>query len=322
MSALVVEGLVRRFGAHTALAGVSLEVPPGGLHALIGPNGAGKTTLLRTVTGLLAPDEGSVRVAGVDTRDDPSGVRRLLGFVPSGDRTFYLRLSGTENLVFFGRLYGLSRAVALGRAAEVLELVGLADAARRQVGLYSHGMAKRLSMARALLVEPRVLLVDEATHDLDPESAARVRGLVRGVADRGVAVLWTTQRLEELHGFAQRVTVLARGEQRFSGTVPELAARSRVRSYVLRLPGAQEDDVERWSAALGSAAVLQTAPELGSPHVRLVLAPETTLGDALARLVQHGAVVDGCAEEQSTIEAAFLSVTSLVQDAGGAVVTP
>ena len=317
MTALVVDGLVRRFDDQTALADVSLEVPAGGLHALIGPNGAGKTTLLRTVTGLLAPDEGRVVVAGVDTRDDPDGVRRLLGFVPSGDRTFYLRLSAVENLVFFGRLYGLSRAAATARALEVIGLVGLSDAARRQVGLFSHGMAKRLSMARALLVEPQVLLVDEATHDLDPQSASRVRGLVEDVASRGVAVLWTTQRLEELPGFAQRVTVLAGGEQRFSGTVPELAARSRVRSYVLRLPGADEADVAAWDARLGATAALRTAPELGASHARLVLAPETTLGAALAALVASGAVVDGCAEEQSTIEAAFLSVTQVVERAAG-----
>ena len=306
---LEVDGLVRRFDTAVALDGVSLHVPAGRISALIGPNGAGKTTLLRTVTGLLDPDEGSVRVAGVDTREDPMAVRRLIGFVPSGDRTFYLRLSGLDNLTFFGRLYGLSRAQARGRALESMDAVNLGDAARRQVGLYSHGMSKRLSMARALLVQPRLLLVDEATHDLDPESAARVRTLVTDLASRDVGVLWTTQRLEELHGFASSVTVLTKGQQRFSGTVPELAARSRVRSYVLRLPGAGEQRVQALDAALSASASLTTAPELGSPHARLILSPDATLGEALSLLVASGAVVDGCAEEQSTIEAAFLSVT-------------
>src|SRR5204863_3914001 len=109
------------------------------------------------------PDSGSVYVTGIDVEADPMSVRRTIGFFPSGDRTFYQRISGGENLTFFGRLNGLSRGEAMRRAQQRLADVGLSDAARQRVGLYSHGMQKRLSMARALLMDPAVLVVDEAT---------------------------------------------------------------------------------------------------------------------------------------------------------------
>src|SRR3954462_1804870 len=215
-----VRDVERRFGDVQALRGVSLAVAAGQIHALLGPNGAGKTTLLRILTGLVEPDAGSVSLLGgaVD--------KRCLGFVPSGDRSFYLRLSGEENLLFFGRLQGLSKREARLRAREALADVGLADAARRRVLAYSHGMQKRLSVARALLTEPPVLLVDEATHDLDPEAAVQVRELIRDLAANGTAVLWTTQRIEEIRGFADRVTFLAGGRVHFAGPVAELLTRA------------------------------------------------------------------------------------------------
>ena len=175
--------LVRSFPGKLALDGVSLAVRPGEIEALLGPNGAGKTTLLRLLAGLMSPSAGSVRVLGQEVERRNREARGLVGLVPSGDRSFYLRISGLENLAFFGRLNGLRRRAAFERAAELLDHVGLADAAERPVGEYSHGMQKRLSVARALITDPAVLLVDEATHDLDPEGARRIRALDRGLRD-------------------------------------------------------------------------------------------------------------------------------------------
>jgi ABC-2 type transport system ATP-binding protein len=224
ISALEVRGLRRRFDRRLALDGVDFVVPAGEIHALLGPNGAGKTTLLRTISGLVAPTEGRVSVFGADVTAGTRARRGHVGLVPSGDRTFYLRISGLENLIFFARLQGLPRRMAAARAREALDAVGLADAARRNVGTYSHGMQKRLSIARALLTEPLVLLVDEATHDLDPEGADRVRSLVAERAAAGAAVVWATQRVEEISGFAHRVTLLSAGRVRFTGSVVELLA--------------------------------------------------------------------------------------------------
>ena len=177
--------VARTFGKRRALIDVSLAVEGGEIHALLGPNGAGKTTLLRVLAGLMRPDGGSVSVLGEDASRGTRAHRALVGLVPSGDRSFYLRISGFENLLFFARLHGLRRHAAKERVAQVLAAVALEEHAHQPAGEYSHGMQKRLSVARALLTRPRVLLVDEATHDLDPSGARVVRELVRQIAAEG-----------------------------------------------------------------------------------------------------------------------------------------
>jgi ABC-type multidrug transport system ATPase subunit len=224
--AIDIRGLERRFGNRTALAGIDLAVHPGEIHSLLGPNGAGKTTLLRTLAGLVQPTAGVVHVAGVDVSKGPRRLRGLVGLVPSSDRAAYQRISGVENLVFFARLHGMRKRAAFARARAVLDDVGLADRGDDPVNSWSHGMQQRLSVARALLTEPPVLLVDEATHDLDPSAAATVRELIAACAERGAAVLWATQRLDELRGFADEVTLMSGGSAVFRGSVEALAARA------------------------------------------------------------------------------------------------
>jgi ABC-2 type transport system ATP-binding protein len=263
---------------------------------------------------LLLPDSGTVHVAGIDVAADPMAVRRQIGFFPSGDRTFYQRISGIENLTFFGRLNGVSRNDAIRRAQRRLTDVGLADAARQRVGLYSHGMQKRLSMARALLMDPPVLVVDEATDGLDPEGARRVQDLITSVAGDGTAVVWTTQRLDEIRGFADAVTVLDQGRTTFQGTVEDLMLKSTARGYLLRLRAGSGGDleaagIERASAALGSRGALARAGS-DREHFRLDLGPEAVLGEVLADLAGAGAVVLDCAQQRSELEESFLRLTT------------
>jgi ABC-2 type transport system ATP-binding protein len=304
--AVEVDDLHRRFGAVEALRGVSLEVDGGEVHALLGPNGAGKTTLMRVLSGLVDPTSGSAYVL-----DRPAGrsreLRELIGLVPSGDRSFYLRLSGQENLVFFARMHGLRRRAARERAGELLEAVSLSDAARRPVNTYSHGMQKRLSFARALLHEPAVLLVDEATHDLDPVAAEQVRELTRDFARRGTAVVWATQRIEELAGFADRVTVLDRGVVCFAGTVSALAAAGGGDRHVVGLGPRTTAALPALDAALGPLGRVQPAAD--AAHVLVALSPGVSLGAALAALAAAGAEVTSCRDERPPIERAFLAVT-------------
>jgi ABC-2 type transport system ATP-binding protein len=299
-----------RFDRTVALADVSLEARAAEIHALLGPNGAGKTTLLRILCGLLSPTEGVARVAGVEATGSPRSLRRLIGLVPSGDRTFYLRISGLENLVFFARLHGLRRRAAERRAREVLDWVGLGNEGEKPVGVYSHGMQKRLSVARAFLVEPRALLVDEATHDLDPEGAERIRSLVREAAGRGTAVLWTTQRVDEIRGLAERVTLLSDGTVRFAGTVPGLMAHATPARWVLRVRnGRPEHGDPDLQAALGRAGSIVRAVDGDAEHYLLTLGADVTLGEALARLSDAGLAILACREERSEIESAFLALT-------------
>jgi ABC-2 type transport system ATP-binding protein len=298
--------LSRAFGPKLVVSGLDLEVPRGTIHALLGPNGAGKTTVLRILAGLTSPTTGTVRV--LDGDPSTRSIRARIGWIPSGDRSFYLRLSGRENLVFFARLYGMSMKSARARADELLELVGLEEAGRQPARVYSHGMQKRLVIARGLLTEPPVLIIDEATHDLDPASAENVRSLVTEACSAGAAVVWATQRLEEIRSFAHEVTVLGRGDVRFSGRVNELVERALTRTYEIQL--------ENGSATLPMLrGALEGVAEL-SPHPfyddRLLLHMDTgiALSDVFREIETAGAKVHSCAEARSDIEEAFLHLTA------------
>jgi ABC-2 type transport system ATP-binding protein len=305
-------GVSRRFGDRWALQEVSLELGLGEIHALLGPNGAGKTTFLRIFSGLLAPTGGVVRVMGEEVSGSSRALRRRLGLVPSGDRSFYLRLSGLENLVFFARLHGMRRQAAMARAHMILEQVGLSESARIPVGAYSHGMQKRLSVGRALLTAPALLLVDEATHDLDPLGAHEARELVRELATEGTAVIWATQRLDEIRGFANSVTLLDRGQVRFAGSVPELMAHAVPRRYLLRVRNGRPDGQglhSRLERVLAGRAVVSAPSGDDAEHYVVTLAQDVVLGEALASLTEAEIDVLACREERSEIEEAFLSLT-------------
>jgi lipooligosaccharide transport system ATP-binding protein len=303
--------VTRRFGRVVALDGVSLAVRRGEIHALLGPNGAGKTTLLRVLTGLVVADGGHVRVAGLDPALSGRELRRTVGLVPSGDRTLYLRLSGLENLVFYARLHGLRRRTAVKRAHEVLEAVELRDAAHTPVGVYSHGMQKRIAVARALIVDPQVLLVDEATHDLDPDAADNVRSLVGELAGRGTAIVWTTQRVDEVRGFAGAVTLLSQGRTRFAGSVAELMTHALPRRYLLRLEDVRGNGGPTVPALAAGLAGLGTIDRMADDetHYLMSLADGTALGDALEAIRAAGFQLLSCRDERSEVEEAFLNLT-------------
>jgi ABC-2 type transport system ATP-binding protein len=295
-----------------ALSEVELQVAAGEVHALLGPNGAGKTTLLRVLAGLLRPAVGSLKVAGCDGISDPRGLRRRIGLMPSGDGTLYARISGLENLAFFARLQGFGRRDALARAVDLLELVGLAADAHKRVQTYSHGMQKRLCFARALLTEPDVLLIDEATHDLDPHAARAVRGLTRRAASRGAAVVWATQRLDEIRGFADSVTLLNTGAVCFSGSLQDLIGREVPRRYLLRLQNGGAPSAalaQSLDRLLGSTARIRSVPRAREDDFILALADGHVIGDVLTALDRVGVRILACREERSGIEEAFVSLT-------------
>jgi len=303
---LRLSGVTCRLGGAAVLDDVSLSAGRGEIHALLGPTGAGKTTLLRVLAGLIEPGEGHVRIAGA-----ADGTRGA-GLLPSGDRTFYLRLSGLENLLFFARLHGMTRRRARLRAEHLLERVDLAHAARRRAGLYSHGMIKRLGIARALLAEPPVLLLDEATHDLDPEGAARIRGIVTDAARAGATIIWATQRLDELRGFADRVTLVVAGRVRFSGSLPDLVARAVVRRYVLRVRNGHADPAAvraRLAGSLTGLASIEQERPGDAEHFVLSLADGAVLGDVLGAVNSARFVIEAVREHRSDIEEAFLGLT-------------
>ena len=207
-----------------ALTDISLSVAPGEVVGLVGANGAGKTTLLHIVAGLLEPSSGSVRVDGLDAGSNPIEAKRRIGLVIADDRGFYWRLTGRENLVLFGVLAGLMREHARERAEELMREADLARRDRMVFG-YSTGMITRLHVARALMADPPLLLLDELTRSLDPLVSLEVGRLVRRLADEGHAVLLSSHDLDEVVTICDRVVVMNEGVVVLEDTSGGLRAR-------------------------------------------------------------------------------------------------
>jgi ABC-2 type transport system ATP-binding protein len=216
----------------TALDGVSFSVGSGEICAVIGANGAGKSTLFRILTGLTTPSQGKARVLGMDPVTDAHRIRRQLGFMPAEDRTLFLRHTCRENLRFHGRLQGIQESVLKPRIDEVLGLVGLWDARDRTGFALSSGMRARLMLARALVHEPQVLILDEPTGSIDPIAAHDFLELIIKITlDRGTATLISSHRLEEIDTLRDNVLLLDRGRVVFSGDLERVRTIAGQRAY-------------------------------------------------------------------------------------------
>jgi ABC-2 type transport system ATP-binding protein len=206
-----------------ALTDVSLTVDRGEIIGLVGPNGAGKTTLLKIIATLLEPSAGRVAFDGLDPRVHAIDVRRGLGLVLEGDQGLYGRLSGRQNLELYARLAGASRDVARARAGEMLEMLGLAQRDKLVFG-YSAGMKMRLSIARALVADPSLVVLDEPTRSLDPIASRFAMGLFRDLAAQGRGVILSNHRLDEVVTICTRIVAIVHGGVRFAGPPSDLAA--------------------------------------------------------------------------------------------------
>jgi ABC-2 type transport system ATP-binding protein len=234
----------RRAERLTALDGVDLQIGEGEILGILGPNGAGKTTLLKVLCGLLVPTTGRALVAGHDVVHAPLAVRESLGFVTSEERSFYWRLSGRENLHFFGRLSNVPGPRLAARCQSLLEQVEIEDVADRAFMTYSSGMKQRLAVARALLHDPPLLIMDEPTRSLDPSASRHLRELsVRLRDQQGKSVLLATHNLEEAEALCGRLVILHQGRIRASGTMEEMCAAGQGRErYLVTLSGRLQGD--------------------------------------------------------------------------------
>ena len=215
------ESLVKRFGELTAVDGVSFRIAPGETYGLLGPNGAGKTTAISMIAGLLAADDGTVTVCGHDMTPSAIEPKRHLGLVPQ-DLAIYPELTARENLVFFGKLQGLRGSELNGRVDEVLDLIGLTDRAKDPTKEYSGGMKRRLNIGIGLLHQPTLLILDEPTVGVDPQSRNAILRSVEALSVEGMAVLYTTHYMEEAERLCDRIGIIDSGELQAEGTRDEL----------------------------------------------------------------------------------------------------
>jgi oleandomycin transport system ATP-binding protein len=302
--AIRAEGLVRRFGATTALAGVDLAVPTGTVFGLLGPNGAGKTTAVRVLATLLAADEGHATVGGYDVRRDAHRVRQLIGLTgqyASVDET----LTGAENLLLIGRLLGFGRADARARARQLLADFQLTDAADRAAKTYSGGMRRRLDLAASLVGRPQVLFLDEPTTGLDPRSRNELWDIVRGLVTDGVTVLLTTQYLEEADQLAGEIAVVDHGRVIAQGTPEELKAKTG--GQVLTVRPADPADLPTVVAI--AAEVTGATPEVAQTTVSVPVTDPGTMPAVVRRLDAAEITVAELALRGSSLDEVFLSLT-------------
>ncbi len=220
---ITLQNLVKRYGAFTAVDGISLEVPPGELHGFLGPNGAGKSTTFRMVAGLLKPTSGRVLVNGADIATEPEAAKRSLGFIP--DRPFiYEKLTAGEFLRFHAGLYGMAGHEVDARVTEMLRLFELTAWEHQLVESFSHGMKQRLVMSAAFMHRPRAVLVDEPMVGLDPRGAQLIKAVFRRMTDLGVAILMSTHTLEVAEEMCDRVSIVLKGTIIAQGTVGQVRA--------------------------------------------------------------------------------------------------
>jgi len=215
------QDLSKRFNDFWAVDGVTLSVRPGQILALLGQNGAGKTTTVRMLTALLGPTRGTAHVAGYDVAHDGDKVRAAVG-VLTEQHGLYLRMTGSEYLDFFGQIYRLDATARSRRSKYLLEYFGLADAAGRSIGEYSKGMRQKLALARALMHEPAVLLLDEPTSAMDPESAKLVRDEIARLRSSQRTIVICTHNLAEAEALADIIAIIYKGRILLSGALEEL----------------------------------------------------------------------------------------------------
>ncbi|HVW40515.1 MAG TPA: ATP-binding cassette domain-containing protein [Amycolatopsis sp.] len=293
-----VEGLRKAFGGRPVLDGVDLHVPRGRMLALLGPNGAGKTTAVRIMATLLRPDGGDVRIGGHDVIRDAARVRRVIGL--TGQQVALdAVLTGHENLVMMGRLFGLGTKAARRRAGELLERFDLTEAASRPVKTYSGGMKRRLDLSISLVTSPPVLFLDEPTTGLDPRGRSEVWDVVRGLLADGTSILLTTQYLDEADQLADRVAVISDGRIVAEGTADEL--KQAVGSERLELAFAGPEVVRRAQRVVDGVAAGRgiSVPVEGAKDIKQVL----------DRLDEAAIDVAGIALAKPTLDDVFLTLT-------------
>ncbi len=245
--------LEKSFGAVQAVRGVSFAVAPGEILGLLGPNGAGKSTTVAMLCGLAAPDRGTVAIDGQPVGGEASPSKRRIGLVPQ-EIALYEDLPAIANVELFGALYGLDRATCARRAAEVLELVGLSERARHKPASFSGGMKRRLNIACGLVHEPDVLLLDEPTVGVDPQSRNAIFDNLEALRAAGKALVYTTHYMEEAERLCDHIVVMDHGRVVASGTQDELRALLPVKTHRrIEVEGAVDEALMQLLAARGLA---------------------------------------------------------------------
>jgi ABC-2 type transport system ATP-binding protein len=299
-----VENLGKRYGAVEAVRGIAFQVHAGEVFGLLGPNGAGKTTTLSMLSTLMHPSYGEAHIFGKSLLHDVPGVRRLVGLVPQ-DVSLYLNLTARENLTFFGRINCVPRRQVRDRAEHLLDLVGLRGRADEQVHTYSGGMQRRLNLACGLIHEPRLLLLDEPTVGVDPQSRQNILDAVRELARQGMAILYTTHYMDEAERFCDRVAIMDEGRIAAVGNLAEL----------FEIVGIGEIIELDWTPTDADRAQLRAIPDVSNVETAagvtqiFVTNARRALVPIAAMIADRPGAVAGLAIHSVNLESVFMRLT-------------
>ncbi len=219
--AINIQNLIKNYGANTALDNISFSVNPGSCFGLLGPNGAGKSTTMKILTGIIEYDSGQVNVLGLDSRALKDEIRKQVGYVPQ-EITLYEKLTAYQNLIFFGEIYGVSRKELKERIPEVLEQVGLTEHANSVIKTFSGGMKRRINIAVALLHKPKLLILDEPTVGIDPQSRNHIFDMIKDLKNQGVTVIYSTHYMEEVETLCDEIAIIDHGKVIAQGILNEI----------------------------------------------------------------------------------------------------
>ncbi|HSM54824.1 MAG TPA: ABC transporter ATP-binding protein [Candidatus Sulfomarinibacteraceae bacterium] len=304
---LTTDNLSKSFGDVRAVRGVNFDICRGEIFSLLGPNGAGKTTTISMLSCLIEPTGGDAWVDGHSIRSEPQAVKEVIGVVPQ-EIALYQSLSARENLLFWGRMYGMGGKALQARIAEVLEIVGLADRAGDRIETFSGGMKRRINIAVGLLHRPKLVFMDEPTVGIDPQSRRNILDTVKELNAEGMTVLYTTHYMEEAQELSDRIGIIDHGELIALGTQIELAELVG-QDEVLELQVGATDASEALLQALGQArGVREVSASDGT--VRLLAADaNAALAEVIAISNGHQAHISGVSVEEPNLEAVFLHLT-------------
>lgn len=305
--AIEVKKLRKSFGDHEVVKGIDLRVKKGELFALLGPNGAGKTTTIHMLSTLLAPDGGTALISGCDIVKNAQAVRKkisLTGQFAALDEA----LTGLQNLILIGRLFGYSTREARTKARELLDTFGLADAMDRMVENYSGGMRRRLDIAASVLTQPELIFLDEPTTGLDPQSRQQVWEVVRTLLKSGTTVLLTTQYLEEADQLADRIAVIDKGTIIAEGTPEQLKALVGGKTLTVRMT--EPLNKERISRLLEEHLRLPVYSDQDDPHFLSISVKEASLANqAIGMLLANEVSIEHFSLSDPSLEEVFLALT-------------
>lgn len=304
---LETKNIKKNYGSIQAVKGISFSINAGEIFSLLGPNGAGKTTTISMLSTLLAPTEGDALIGGFSIKKQPIEVRRLIGVVPQ-DLALYDPLTGRENLLFWGRMYGMGGASLKKRVDEVLEQIGLTDKAYARVQTYSGGMKRRLNIGVGLLHKPQIIFMDEPTVGIDPQSRRNILDAVKELNRQGMTVLYTTHYMEEAQELSHRVGIIDHGELIANGSQKELTQMVGEHE-TLRLHLSENDNSEQTATALGKLKGVIKSSSTDHEVVLIVPEVEEALAPVITRCNELGITIRSVDMEEPNLETVFLHLT-------------